>query len=509
MRGRHWVCAGLAALLLVLAGCQPIGGLDVPKLLLKQMEVTSYEGKQTVSIDIEAAKNEVPAEDAAALQMIDGAELTVDTKVQDDQRMSMEGVFKAAGRQLPFRLGLKDRAVTAWIDGAAAPIIISEAADPSWGVSPLTTEDTRAIGRLALELFGKYAPNPSNISVKPVTEPVLGENLALKQVHLEFGGDELLPWAKELLRAAMKDKEGLKQWFVSAGRLLYPAATGALDDMPLDQDVLPDVLNDGEAAGLSLYESFMEYAPELLAGLEQLEKDLPAYAPDAEALLGPATKLVMDLYADGELNIRKSKLQLTIALPSSAGAPFSSITIRQTSEMGRLNEDVKADEMDMTNAVALDDPEMTPGKWLRHFEAGSLARQWLKQSGATARTASLLMPVPGADTTYDPYDMLQPYIKNGTLMVPLRHVAEQFDATLTWDSKTKLSLVDDITGAVTQLELNSKKATVGGLEIDLPEAPELRDGQLYVPVRSVAFMLGLWLQKVEFYDSTWIELIRK
>nr|WP_282599908.1 copper amine oxidase N-terminal domain-containing protein [Paenibacillus dendritiformis] len=105
--------------------------------------------------------------------------------------------------------------------------------------------------------------------------------------------------------------------------------------------------------------------------------------------------------------------------------------------------------------------------------------------------------------------MPQPYVKNGTLMVPLRHVAEQFDASLTWDSKTKLSLVDDITGAVTQIELNSKKATVGGLEIDLPEAPELRDGQLYVPVRSLAYMLGLWLQKVEFYDSAWVDLIRK
>ncbi|BFH67591.1 hypothetical protein J27TS7_17410 [Paenibacillus dendritiformis] len=508
MRGRQWICAGLAALLLVLAGCQPIGGLDVPKLLLKQMEVASYEGKQTVSIEIEAANHEVPAVDAAALQMIDGAELTVETKVQNDQRMSMEGVFKAAGRQLPFRLSLKDRAVAAWIEGAAAPIIISEDGDSSGGASLVTTEESRAIGRLALELFGKYAPNPSDISVKPVTEPVLGEDLALKQVHLEFGGDELLPWAKELIRAAMQDKEGLKQWFVTAGRLLYPAATGGLDNMPPDQDVLPDALNEGEAIGLSLYESFMEYAPELLAELEQMEKDLPAHAPGADALLSPATKLVLDLYADGDLNIRKSKMQLTIALPSPADAPFSAITIRQTSEMGRLNEDVKADEMDMTNAVALDDPEMTPGKWLRHFESGSLARQWLKQSGATARTASLLMPEPGADT-YGWDEMPQPYVKNGTLMVPLRHVAEQFDASLTWDSKTKLSLVDDITGAVTQIELNSKKATVGGLEIDLPEAPELRDGQLYVPVRSVAYMLGLWLQKVEFYDSAWVDLIRK
>ncbi|WP_182914960.1 hypothetical protein [Paenibacillus thiaminolyticus] len=49
-------------------------------------------------------------------------------------------------------------------------------------------------------------PMAHSITVKPVTEPMLGENLELKQVHLEFGGDELLPWAKELLRAAMKDK---------------------------------------------------------------------------------------------------------------------------------------------------------------------------------------------------------------------------------------------------------------------------------------------------------------
>lgn len=101
------------------------------------------------------------------------------------------------------------------------------------------------------------------------------------------------------------------------------------------------------------------------------------------------------------------------------------------------------------------------------------------------------------------------YTKNGTMMVPLRVVTDEFDAKLKWEGKSKLTIIDDITGVVTELTMNSKQAKVGGQTIDMPLAPEEKDGQLYIPLRSLAQMLGFTFTINKSDGTQWLEMNRE
>lgn len=505
-----WLATCMAIVLVMLTGCQSIGGLDVMKVMKKQLDITSYEAQQTMSIQFEPASGELKDEDAAMMKAFNDAGITLQVKVQDAEHFSMNGKLKASGDEIPFTIGWKDNRMALKLEGAKSPIVIGNEVNTRLlsTVQP-ASKQTKAFAESTLALFSKHAPNPQHASVKQVTEQVMGQSVALSQLHIEFGGDELVPWVKQLLQSALKDEEGTKAWFLEMGKWYAPMITAALAQAaPEMGGSVPDVLKDGELLGLTAYKLFQQQMPALISELEQGYDTWVKSNPDAAVLLGPETKLVLDLYADQDSNLRKMNTSLAIAVPSTAHAPFKKVTINQATEYGNLNGNVKADELEMSSYVSLTDPEMTPGKWLRHFDPASVAHKWLKQAGITKKWTTL----PIASSNYDDWfyeGMPLTYTKNGTMMVPLRVISDEFDAKLKWESKTMLTITDDLTGAVTELTMNSKQAKVGGQTIVMPLAPEIKDGQLYVPVRSLAQMLGFTFTIQKNDGAGWLELTRE
>ncbi len=91
-----------------------------------------------------------------------------------------------------------------------------------------------------------------------------------------------------------------------------------------------------------------------------------------------------------------------------------------------------------------------------------------------------------------------PYIKDGTTMVPLRVITEQFGASLDWnaaDKRITLRRGDDIIIC----RIGRKDAIVNGKSTEMLQAPEITNDRTMVPIRFMSEMFGA---KVEWDGET-------
>jgi hypothetical protein len=97
-------------------------------------------------------------------------------------------------------------------------------------------------------------------------------------------------------------------------------------------------------------------------------------------------------------------------------------------------------------------------------------------------------------------DTLNPFIKEGNTMVPVRFVTERLDADVEWNNDTReVTITDIMTGKKVVLTIDSKSVQVNGQtlsELQSPEvAPEIVEGSTYVP--------GAWLAKLFGATADW------
>lgn len=78
-----------------------------------------------------------------------------------------------------------------------------------------------------------------------------------------------------------------------------------------------------------------------------------------------------------------------------------------------------------------------------------------------------------------------PIVKNGTTLVPLRFIAESIGAKVDWNSKQQ-SITLQLSGKTIILVVNSKYATINGKPIELPTAPIVQNGTTLVPIRFIS-----------------------
>lgn len=497
----------LVLLMVVLTGCQAVGGVDVGKAMANGASIKSGESRQSMNINIEPAKEFATEKDLEMIELINSISLDIDqAKMKDAKTASIKGTLSMEGTKLPFHLSMNESQLVIDLDGAQKPLYMS--LDTFQDAQALPMVDTKALEKqleeLSPKLFSfvlKHLSNPKNISVTPVQESVNGEAISLSKLHLEVSGEEMLAMVKPFLTSISKDEQGLKDLIGDLYDVFYPVLEAVNEVEGGGDDTLNSIVPESkDEAVASLYAIIKVGLDSMLVNYDQELNNLLNETPEFKTVFGTNTKLKLDFYLDSKLDIRKQNFELKVALPASEDLPVNSVTVSGDSEQWNIGGAVAVDEVDVSGGVMdLMKDDITPGQMLRNFDSNSLAYQLLKDEAGITSKSVVLFPddeYAGAIT-----------VKN-TTFVPLRYVSEELDAEVKWTKgSNQIVVIDDITGDEIVLTVGSKKATVAGKEVTMVESAYVgKDGKTYVPLRFVAESLGATVDKEQ--ETGWIYIDR-
>lgn len=93
---------------------------------------------------------------------------------------------------------------------------------------------------------------------------------------------------------------------------------------------------------------------------------------------------------------------------------------------------------------------------------------------------------------------VEPYVVNGSIVVPVRQIVEAFNVQVEWDAAAQLLTIVSHSNDKLVLELDKAQALYNGVTVPLPIAPQVKENTIFLPLRYVAE----WLQlQVEFKDG--------
>jgi hypothetical protein len=93
--------------------------------------------------------------------------------------------------------------------------------------------------------------------------------------------------------------------------------------------------------------------------------------------------------------------------------------------------------------------------------------------------------VKGEKPTFD----VEPYMKDGRNLVPVRAISEALGSEVNWRQETKTVVIQK-DGVTIELPLESTKVKVNGREHQIDSAAEVKQGRIMVPLRFVSEFLG-------------------
>lgn len=499
----------LLVLLIVLTGCQVVGGLDINKALLGNLKTTSSESSQKLSIEVVPVAGNIKKEDKEVIDLINSLSLNLESvKVQDQNNISIKGTLGIKGSNIPFQLAMDKKGITVTVKGAKQPIFLSvDSYSEMYGMLEMDTleKDAQGFSEQLMGLLLKHAPNPQNISAKQSVQDINGESLNLTHVHVELAGNEILSLVKPFLSSLVKDEQGLKDVIGSLYDIYSKIETYTEQYYEYEEEGYEDEY-DTEYLGQSREEFIAEVYTEvhkelsdLVSNFDEEVSSLFEDSPEFKTVLGKNTILKVDMFFDKQLNIRKQQIDLVVAIDPSEDMPISSFKVKYGQDIWNIGGTVKTDQIN-TSAGVLDvlDYTLTPGKILRNFDATSPIYSVLKDEMEITQKEIFV------DPQNDYYGIIN---KKNTTFVPLRYLAERLDAEVKWVQKTKqITIIDDITGEKIILNIGSNKAKVNGKVVNLPEAPFIHtDGTTYIPLRFIAESLGA---TVEVDEYGWITIER-
>ncbi len=516
MRTKRWnamLSLVLVGILVLLAGCQPVGNVDVGKAMAGSLAVKSSEGKQTVTLELtpDPAVTMTP-EGKRMFDLFSKVKIDItEMKMQDQLHMSLKGAFEYQKGRVPFELVMSDMNYTLKIEGAKKPIVIRNGATAMNGsaaeLPKELQEQIQQLSKKAVEampsltsFFTRNFPNPSKITAAEVNETVNGEALTLQKIHAEIYGNELLGLVKGFLTNVLADDQGLKD-FIGVLYDLYVPLLKEVTKENADETLTPYLNN--KSLAVDFIHTFLKTHLEQV--LKEFDASVESMDPEAKAWLSESLSLKTDLYVDKDYITRKSNTEIGFMLPQGKGDGLKSVKITSAYELWNVNKPVQAASIDTAGGVIeLNGAEgrLTPSKFVASLDPNSQLYKLLKDDlGVTKKNIDMIVE----DSKEFSYGTL-PYNDNGTIMVPARFVVEELDADVKWDEATKqVTVTDPLSGAVLVLTIGSNEATVNGKTVQLEKPAILVEGVTYVPVRAVSEGLGAkvgWEQETQTVKIT-------
>lgn len=487
----------LAFTLVFAAGCQAIGGLDLNKTLKNALKVTSSESKQTIDFQLQMTEDAMennPEEGSELIKLLSSIKLELrNVKMQDRSNMSLEGTLlmgSDSSVDVDFALRMNETMMVVELEGAKQPFTLDLTGETMLGMNSTSELDEESLTKLGYEIIdfvGGYAidnlPNPKDLKVDPVVEPINGISTSMMHVHFQMDGKQLWNWVKSYVDALIADRAGLDAMVKGILETLASnpeiwEAMGELDPFNTGQLDAPTLDEMAKEASDSIAE-MLGMMQEEMAWIEEEDQET------LDMLYNDSLKLTADMYVDSKLDIRKQQFEISFKpsaeLIEESDLPIAGFTLTSSTEQWNVNGPVKADAPDATNnAVALEELEMMHGyQTLKLFDEQSDLYDLLKNKLHITKQTYYAFS--------DDYFGAPILLPGNITIVPVRDVAESFGAETTYNAKTRMITVfDEQTNTTIQFKSGSDVVIVNGKEEIWPVAVTNVEGTTYVPARKLA-----------------------
>lgn len=442
----------------LLAGCQAVAGVELDKVVQNALSVESFEGSATLQLELEGIKAKEGYPDLATLA---NATLVLDEiKQQDKDHRSVKGELRYENKAVPLHLSVSGEETLLLADGSTIPLVLDGEDTETKSESTLPLLDIGSLDwqQLLQEHIGsllQYIPKSESLTVSDAKVTINGEELELTKLHVELTGSELLSLIQTTLKNVLADEEG-------------------------SNAIIRAVL--GEAAGEN-DALVIGFARQLLRGIAE---DPAQLVPELADYLNDSNSLQLDVYADGDSQIRRYEFVLNLNAPEAEDSILDSITASGVLDRWNINQTVAADLIAADGAVHLSEPAGL-AHYIKTLDTSSQAYKLLIEDIKVTRK-NIVLPAVQVEL---PGEEVRPYILEGSTLVPLRFVAENLDAQVEWNQEAQQAIVTDVlTGKELVFTIGSALVTVNGQEYELEVGAQLTGGSTYVPVRFIAESLG-------------------
>ncbi|MGG1514695.1 copper amine oxidase N-terminal domain-containing protein [Paenibacillus oryzisoli] len=517
-----WLSAMMAAMLMVLTGCQTIQGLDIVQALLNNATLQSASSKSSLELELVPGNTSgLSPEAKQAFDTLNHAKLEFrSVNVQDKQHMFVDGALTYGRGTIPFQVAMSGTNLTLQVEGAKKPFSF-DLMNSAGGAAALPAAETTALQKelmskmndlipVVMKFIIANLPNPEHISVSSVTDTVNNETLSLKKAHIEIKGSELLPLVKGFLTNMVADEKGLKDLLGQLYDILMPVIKESMKAASKDSEA-PSEYNDLMTAYMDNKNLAVEFLYTTLQQLvktqldnwdETMANSVSAVSePQMKALLSDQTVLQADLYMDQDKQIRKIHADLSLPIVDESSG-VSAVKLAYTSEIWNINKPVKAETIDVSGGtIELKDLSGGNATGLLSSVKKDSALYKLLRNDLKVAKKDIMLILNQEGEVYYPWDSSHPFIDDsGVAMVSARYLAEQLGAEVAWDADaSQITINDALSEKKVVLTLDASTAKVNGADVRLDSPAILKNGVTFVPLRFIAEQLG---GKVEFDEST-------
>lgn len=508
-----WISAAMVLMMFTLSGCQAVQGLDLAGAIQNDWAMKSSESKGTLQLEfVPGDTSKLSTEEQKALTALQNVKIELtNVKTQDAQHLSADGTITYSKGTIPFKLATEGTKFILSVEGAKKPIVFDVLGGSNLSFTKLLPAAVQEqfgnkiadIKSAIIGLILANTPNPSNISVTPVTDKVNGESLSLQKAHIELSGTELASLLKKLLSNVLADEAGLKELISQ----LYDALSPIIEEQIKggSTDFSLKILSNKQLAVGLVYPPIQDFLRKTAASLDKMiagdALGEPGILP-IQDLFNSKSTLQADIYTDADKQVRKQSLALNVPITNTSSG-VAALKLSYVSETWNINKPVTANTIDISGGalnVGLEASSIY--SLLNNLDKQSLIYKLLKEDlKVTKKEVNL-------STTGSASDELQPFINSdGKTMVPVRFISEKLGAEVSWNGDLQqVTIKDLLTGATVILKLDSKIASVNGASVELESAATLHHESTFVPIRFIAEQLG---GKVSFNDNTRVVTIKR
>lgn len=502
----------MLVVLLMAAGCQSLGGLDLNRALLSGMDTTSLQQSASISLHLKQDPNTMPDERSKAMiELLHDASLELSQiKMESRERVSVKGQLKLSKGAIPFEMFGGPDQIVIKVEGANKAIVLPYGLNDMGGSkeADLAFKDIRdqllksykekGIDKLISSFIVNNLPNPKTINVLSMNESIHGEQVNVYKLETTLNGTEMIPLLKTFLRNMTKDDANFKQLVGQLYDVLWPVVEKhlkndeLLGESPMLEripdhtallDSILDAASDRELAIDIIHTTLKELLFAGMIGIDTLNRseDNPL-----KAVLNDKTYVNTKLYFDRTFNLRKSEVELSVTPQGIASAGIASVQVKMQSETWDINKPVKADVLEPGASPFLIEQGAPNEELSELIDPNSLLGQLLE-----AQRPSI--PEPELDMFYIPVedknspDLTGAYIEDGIAYAPLELLAEELYADIAYDGD-QVTLTDPW-GSI-RFTIGSKEADVDGELLEMDGTVRLHGDVVYVPCRFVAEWLG-------------------